>query len=361
MKTVNKLKLLSFTLLMLISFGCNDDSSNDINNEGNAKISIKLVDEPGDFEHVYVDVRDVMVKVNDDSDDESGWTSLGANAGVYDLLELTGGLNEVLVEDYEVPSGILNQIRLVLGDANEVVIDGETFPLNTPSAQQSGLKIKVNQELEAGFTYNFILDFDVERSVIIAGNSGNINLKPVINASVETTSGKIQGAITPFDFQTMVSIEVDGEIRSTYTNENGLFVLNGIPAGVYEVTVTPDESSGYAETLLSDIEVVNGLITDVGLVTLELLPTTGTIVGTITNDGVDVTVSIMVDGENVSVMTNEEGVFIFEDVDPGTYTVIITPNEASGLTEMQISDVTVSAGELTDLGEITLGWFFKLK
>jgi hypothetical protein len=346
--------LLTFSIMAIGFYSCNDDTSSEMASQGNAKISIKLVDAPGDFQHVYVDVLDVMVKVNDDSEDESGWTSVGANAGVYDLLELTGGVNEILVEAYEVPAGVLNQIRLVLGDNNSVVIDGETFSLNTPSAQQSGLKIKVDQELEAGFTYNFILDFDADKSVVIAGNSGNINLKPVINASLEVTSGKIQGAITPFDFQTMVSVDVDGQTRSTYTDEEGAFLLNGIPEGIYEVTITPDEDSGYAVTTVSDVEVINGQITDVGLITLEPLPTTGTITGTITNDGVTVTASIMVDSEVVSVMADEMGVFTFEDVVPGTYIVTITPAEDSGLTETQITDVTVAAGEITDLGEITL-------
>lgn len=161
-----------------------------------AKISVRLVDGPGDFEHVFIDVVDIMIKYNDDSDDDNGWQSLDAiNAGVYDLLELTGGIDVLLVDDFELPPGTLNQIRLILGENNTVVIKGEeegefeTIPLKTPSAQQSGLKLKVNHELEAGFTYNFLLDFDVDQSIVVAGNSGNINLKPVIRVTTEVTSG----------------------------------------------------------------------------------------------------------------------------------------------------------------------------
>lgn len=267
MKTIRKINLA--ILLMLGIYACNTNSTEDDSvGDGITRISVKLVDAPGDYDSVFIDVVDVMIKVNDESSDDNGWQSVGANADIYDLLLLTGGLNAVLVDDYEVPSGVLNQIRLILGENNSIVIDGETFPLNTPSAQQSGLKINVNQELESGFTYNFVLDFDVDSSIVVAGNSGNINLKPVIHASAEFSSGKIQGAIVPFDFQTMISVQVGDDLISTLTDENGIFVLNGIPAGIYDVTITPDAASGYEGTVLNGIVVANGEITDVGEITL---------------------------------------------------------------------------------------------
>ena len=166
-------------------------------NEKNSRISIRLVDNPGDFDKVYVDVQDVLVKKEGE-----GWESIGnVDAQIYDLLTLTGGIDALLV-DSEIPSGMLNQIRLVLGDQNSIVIDGITFPLNTPSAQQSGLKLSVNTELVAGVAYNFILDFDVDRSIaIVAGNSANINLHPVIRVITEAESGAISGDVSPFDYQ----------------------------------------------------------------------------------------------------------------------------------------------------------------
>jgi hypothetical protein len=43
----------------------------------------------------------------------------------------------------------VQQIRLILGTRNTVV-DGITYPLSTPSAEQSGLKLQVNQTLQEG-------------------------------------------------------------------------------------------------------------------------------------------------------------------------------------------------------------------
>lgn len=358
MRTFKKLNLFILSIFLVGLYSCNNSSEdapiNNIDQDGTSIISIKLVDAPGDYQSVFIDVVDVMIKMNDDSEDDNGWESVGANADVYDLLLLTGGLNAVLADDYEVPSGELSQIRLILGENNSVVIDGETFPLNTPSAQQSGLKIKVNQELEPGFTYNFVLDFDVDSSIVVAGNSGNINLKPVIRASAEFSSGIIQGDVIPFDFQTMISVQVGDDTISTLTNENGVFVLNGAPAGTYAVTITPDAESGYEGLVLNGIEVVNGEVTDVGTIELELIPTTGSITGTILNEGVLVTASIMVEGEEMSVVTNGEGMFLLENVTAGTYDVTLTPEDGSGLSETVVSDVVVVVEETTDLGGITL-------
>ena len=355
MKALKNFKLILLLPLSILFFNCNNDSnsSSQSNLDTMSTISIRLADMPGDFDHVYIDVVDIMIKYNDDSDGDDGWQSIDPiNTGVYDLLELTGGINVLLVDGYEMPPGTLNQIRLILGDDNTVVIDDETFPLRTPSAQQSGLKLKVNHELEAGFTYNFLLDFDVDRSIVIAGNSGNINLKPVIRVTTDVTSGKIQGAVNPFDFQVMASVMVDGEPISAYVDESGIFVLNGVPAGTYDVLISPDPASDYAEAVVEGVVVVNGEVTDIGTVELELLP--GSITGTITNESVVVTASVMVGGEVVAADINESRVFLLENIPAGTYTVTLTPADGSGLAVKEILDVEVMANAVTDLEEITL-------
>lgn len=358
MKTLKSLKLIFPSLILALFFSCNNDistlSSTDVDSD--SRISIRLVDEPGDFDNVFIEVIDVMIKYNDDSEDDSGWQSLDAiNTGVYDLLELTGGIDVLLVDDYQLPPGTLNQIRLVLGEENSVVCDGgEPIRLRTPSAQQSGLKLKVDHVLEAGFTYNFLLDFNVDESVVVAGNSGNINLKPVIRVTTDVTSGKILGAVNPFDFQVQASVMVDGEPVSAYADENGVFMLNGVPAGIYSVTITPADGSGYAEAVVDNVEVINGEVTDIGTIELELLPVVGSITGTITNEGVVVTASVMVDADEITADTNESGVFLLENIPVGIYTVTLTPADGSGLTAAQMNNVDVTENAVTDLGEITL-------
>lgn len=261
----------SFFLVItaIILIGCINSSSITSTQE-TSKISVKLMDDPGDYDNVFIEIIDVKVKVNDESEDENGWQSLEAiNTGVYDLLELTGGINVLLVDDYEIPSGMINQIRLILGEDNTIVIDGETFPLRTPSAQQSGLKIHVNQELEPNISYTFLLDFNVDESIVIAGNSGNINLKPVIRATVEASSGAIRGSVTPIDVQTEISATNGVDTISTFADDEGNFILVGLSPGEYNVTITPDTASGLTSQITENVDVNVGETTDLGTISLE--------------------------------------------------------------------------------------------
>ena len=265
MKNLKAIILVTFIGLIL---GCNNNTED--SPAGPANLSVKLVDAPGDFDHVYVDVVEVMVKYETENEEESEWQSLEmANEGIYDLLELTGGVDVTLVDNIEIEAGTLKQVRLVLGENNSIVVDGEELPLNTPSAQQSGLKIQVDQELEPNFNYTFILDFDVEESIVFAGNSGNINLKPVLRASLEANSGIISGSVLPLEIAVEVTAVSGDNEATTFTDSEGNFLIAGLPEGTYEVTVTPDPDSGLEPLVISDVTVTVGEVTDLGEITLE--------------------------------------------------------------------------------------------
>src|SRR5690606_28469334 len=91
---------------MLLTTSCIDD---DDDNKQTARVSVKLTDAPGDYEAVNIDVQDVQIK-REDSDEEGNWESIGpVEAKVYNLLELTGGINALLIEN-DIPSGKLEQM-----------------------------------------------------------------------------------------------------------------------------------------------------------------------------------------------------------------------------------------------------------
>ena len=197
------------------------------------------------------------------------------------------------------------------------------------------MKLKVNTTIEEGFTYDFVLDFDVEKSIVRAGNSGNIILKPVLYASAKTSSGIIEGTVSPNDVPSMVSVLVDDKgtpeieddfVITAYTDEvTGAFALWGVPAGVYEVMATPvDEASDYAYGNALDITVSNGEITTI-TDPIELMFKRASINGTILGlaEGVLATISIN-DDASTSVETNADGVYVIEEVVPGDYTVTIS-------------------------------------
>ena len=264
-----KVYVLSFLVIAFVSVffsACNNDGSG---SSQTSAMTVRLSDAPGDYKEVNLDVRDIMIKNNANSDDQA-WVSIGnlpTEGKIYNLLTLTGGVSALLA-DKVVPSGYLGQIRLLLGDKNTVVLkDGTSYPLNTPSAQQSGLKLKVNQTLMAGATYDFLLDLDVAHSIVVqAGTSGNYNLHPVVKVSTTATSGVIKGTITNIAVakQVLASVVVGTEIVSAYANAQGIFQLNGIPAGTYIVTLTPDPTSGLLVKTIPEVIVVNGAVKNMG-------------------------------------------------------------------------------------------------
>ena len=267
MKNVKKI-LLSLFAILFLAFFVPSCSESDNNSGGTSRLKVSLTDNPGDYDEVNVEIIDVKVKYSSNTD-ESGWVSIGIdNPGVYNLLDLTGGVTAALA-DAEIPSGFLGQIRLILGENNTVVKDGMTYPLNTPSAQQSGLKLQVNQTLEPNFTYDFLLDFDVNYSVVVeAGGSGNFNLHPVLRVISMANTGSISGTVDAGGFQVLASVMVNGVEVSAYTNSEGIFHLHGIPAGTYTVTLTPDPESTFSPLIIENVEVVNGVNTDTGLSTI---------------------------------------------------------------------------------------------
>jgi hypothetical protein len=279
------------TLLMVFTFqSCANDSNDTI--EKTARVQLKLVDAPGDYLAVNVEIIDIQYN---SSEDGGGWKSFGTEADYpinVDLTELTAG-NSLILADTIIASGMLQQIRLVLSDNNTLVIENEAgeaeepVHLDTPSAQQSGLKLKLNETLEPGYSYTFILDWDVQKSIVKAGNSGKYNLKPVIRVNTEVNSGsvmgKVEGDLTDDEIENPLAIEGatveiyndpilegDESIASTYTNANGEFKFEGLAAGNYMLEIKADGFVEYESE--SDIAVTIGAVNDVGTITLTITP-----------------------------------------------------------------------------------------
>ena len=366
MNVIKNLKITLFSILLLSFLGCENKNDEMTTSGVQPTITVKLVDAPGEFKAVNVEVVDVMIKMDDDSDDENGWMSLNAQNETVNLLDFTGGITKVLVDKFPIPVGTLSQMRLVLGDGNTIVIENdqevdEEFGLKTPSAQQSGLKLKVNSVIEPGYAYDFILDFDVEKSIVMAGNSSNIILKPVLYLSTEANSGIIEGSVSPADVPSMAYVIVDDMgnddpeddiIISAYTDETGTFALWGVPGGTYDVIVEPvDEASDYTNGIAEAVSVTNGETTIISE-PIELALKPGSITGKVLElpEGVIATASIMVDGSPVTDETDETGVFLLEEVPAGDYALTVS---AEGYVSQEIN-ITVTPNAETTVGDVTL-------
>lgn len=264
MEIMRKLSLLSLVVgFLFVAVSCDSDK------DGTGRIVVRLTDNPGDYEAVNVDIQDIQVKATE-AEGENGWVSLNnVNKGVYNLLELTNG-SETVLTNSEYPSGRIAHIRLILGNNNSVVVNGTSHPLNTPSAQQTGLKLLLNADLTSGITYSVLLDFDAARSVVRLGNGGYL-LKPVIHVVAEAQDGAIEGVIEPNNVKTAIFVLSGADtLRSAYSNAtSGQFFVGGLPSGTFKVTFEPGEESGYESKVVDNVSVSIGQVKQLGTITLE--------------------------------------------------------------------------------------------
>lgn len=267
---MNKLYLFRIVLMLCIVVFCTSCSTESASLDmDRANISVKLFDAPGDYEKVYVEIEDVLLLTIDDKTAPNCWLSLNAKRGVYDLLDLTGGVEALLVDKLSIPEGMIYEVRLVLGDNNSLVTNGQTLPLFTPNTLQNGLVIRVDQMLRSNLDYTFLIDFDVEKSVIKTSTPDYFVLKPELRSSMEVLSGSIHGKISNTQVQTQISIISETQQISTFTDSEGNFMLKGVPSGKYNLQITPDSNSGYVEMGVNNIDVTVGKITEIGNIELE--------------------------------------------------------------------------------------------
>lgn len=249
---------LVLALFIVILSSCDKNHEEQIAEYSTLKIS--LTDSPGDFEAVYVDIQGV--KVYSITEQDSGWISLpDIHTGMYDLLKLSNGIDTLLGEN-DIPSGYVSQIRLTLGPDNYLLTKDDSIHMDTPSAQQSGLKLHMDLILEPNLTYNIKLDFEAAKSIIKAGNSGKYILKPVLRTIIEQTTGSIKGLLKPDSVSYAVYAIADGDSLTTYTNASGAYIISGLKPDIYAVYIDPGENSGYRDTLIAPVGVDMGVVRD---------------------------------------------------------------------------------------------------
>ncbi len=233
--------------------------------------AVALIDAPVDFDDVILDVRAVSVHITDE-DSLGSWHAVSTDSVIIHLLDLTNGVS-ALIGDADLPAGTYDQLRLLLGGGNLVIVDVVEDELTVPAGHQSGLKIHHTFDITDGETYDATIDIDVARSVHRTGNDRYM-MRPVIRVRPGTVSGCIAGTVEPLAAMALVTAVSSGDSVQTFADPvTGDFRLMALFEGTYELTF---ESLGgvWQTATLADIEVTSANCTDIGTVTLIATPQT---------------------------------------------------------------------------------------
>ena len=258
---------LTISLIALLGLfaGCSDDNTT-APVSGTGFIKVNLMDAPGDYQQVNLEVIRIEIHASDNADSTSGWSVISEDTTYVDLLTLTEG-NIAVLADSTLPAGTYTQVRLVLGEQNTVMVDSLLHGLDFPSGSQSGLKLNHPFTINDGALYEFTLDFDVDRSIHLTGN-GQYKMKPVIRIVVDQTSGGLMGVVEPVAARARIWTIAGADTVTAWADTlDGSFNFAMLPAGTYDLNIGATVGA-YADTVLTGQVVNVGAMTDVGTVVL---------------------------------------------------------------------------------------------
>ena len=269
MRTASLILLAALALAALIAaFGCSDSTSPAAAG-GEGRLRLTLTDARADFDEVNVVVVGVRAhRAGDDS--TGGWITVSDDTFTVDLLTLTGG-NGVVIADTMLPAGQYTQIRLLLGEGANVVVDGRAHPLEVPSGGTSGLKLNHPFTLAPDSLYAATLDFDAYRSIHGTGN-GRWIMRPVIRVVVDAISGGLRGVVHPDSAASEVWAAGATDTAHAWVDTlSGEFRFAMLQRGFYDVTIVSADTA-YGDTTLTGVEVFAGVTTDLDTIRMPAAP-----------------------------------------------------------------------------------------
>ncbi|MBT8258397.1 MAG: DUF4382 domain-containing protein [Bacteroidia bacterium] len=175
--------LLAICLLSFL-WSCSIDETFDP--DDHATLSLKVSGSLGAYDNIFLEFSEVHLKVIDDESDPKCWRKISSfKSGIYDLNELVSGREADLLNSASVPSGQVFSIKLVLGENNYVIHDGERIELFTNSVQLEDLNMRLDKNFNRGRDYIMQVDFNANESIFEGPLDGQLILQPEVSFSIE--------------------------------------------------------------------------------------------------------------------------------------------------------------------------------
>ena len=173
------------------------NSSGGAEGQSQPKFSLRITDAPvDDVVKVVLTFTAVDMRTENDSDSVKFTYK---NTQEIDLMSLQGTKTASLLDKVPLVSNEYKEIRLLVDDASMANFvefeNGGVQELKIPGGSSSGLKIKGDVSVSSNRDSAFTIDFDLRQSLVTAGNSGKVLLKPVVRLIDDSDMGHISGSV----------------------------------------------------------------------------------------------------------------------------------------------------------------------
>lgn len=262
------------SILSLFLYACHKDVS--VNNTDPSKphsIRIYLTDHQTPvFDSVFVDIRALEVKLEDDTLPNDGWVSLAIRPGVYNILRFRNGI-DTLFGTGSLPNARVKKVKLITGDRNSVMKDGQSFPLRVKDEDREVIANLDNSNFEINNSQVlFWIDFDAGNSIRVdnsgSGNHNGYRLKSHIKIFTRSRSGAIEGKVLPREADPIIKAVIGSDTATAIPDDDdGEFKIVGLNAGTYTVII--DGQNGYRDTTITNVVVRNREDTHLPLIRLQ--------------------------------------------------------------------------------------------
>ncbi len=259
-------------LAMAALVGCGGSSST--SNGGTGTLSLSLTDAPlvddANVSGVYITIARIEYHTSG-----GGWQTMkdfNTSVNPINLLEWQEG-KSISLGDFRLPAGKYTQMRFVLDAAAEnemprsntgcfITINDVNHTLYVPSGTQTGYKAIGNYDVPVNGDVNMTADFDVRKSVTVAGGGSYYMLKPTIRLVVTNQAGDIKGTLSNFDVNSSYVIYayeyVNGNttwntseedsfanaVTSAAVHPDGNYTIPYLAAGTYDLVIAQYDTNG---------------------------------------------------------------------------------------------------------------------
>jgi hypothetical protein len=147
------------TIILLGITSCNVGNLSKSKSTAPTRFNIHLTASQVSYSALYIDLQGVEIT------SDGKIIPLNVHSGIYNLVNLSNNMDS-LIAFGSVRSEDVEQVKLILGPNNAVVVNGRIFGLNTPGIEDPGLRIKVREVSKLGSGFYLFLDFNVNNSII---------------------------------------------------------------------------------------------------------------------------------------------------------------------------------------------------